>query len=436
MRPSSFRHMPAPSRLRWMASIAWICLLLAAGSGCALPMSCLLQQGPPVPSVVEEPPLLPVPFESQTSQVVQAGYVAADSELPELPPPAPGPSAHLSVDLPTVLRFVDEKNAQLARARAKIAEAEATASVAAHSCIPDALRHEQNRRAATEARLWQARAEAAQTCADLLQQAGSAYYDWLVARRAESIARELQRYEEKLVPNARAWAKEEPRTDVLLQGILTSLHARQQSVTKYHQQAEAAAGRLAYLMGVPDAILVPLESELMPIKLVALQSPAALLQQAESNGPGVHEYESLQATLEQALADAHCLQTGCRLTGRCTLCGRLEAIEAKIEQVRQTRADLAGKIEAGVREAHAEIVAGPGQIAEANRQAEQANHAYDRAEQLLNEFKKPDNINDVLGAIHGLESANFGRIDAVSTYNKAQVRLQVLLGLAGCHFCP
>jgi outer membrane protein TolC len=367
------------------------------------------------------------------SGLVRVSYVLAE---PDLPPPAAVPLKQVAVNLETVFRLTDEKNAQLARARAKVAEAEATAAVAEHSCVPDALRHEDHRRAATETRLWQARAEAAQTRAELLTQAGSTYFDWLAARRGELLTRDLIAREEKLLGRARALARDEKGANVLVESIQTTLRGHRQSALKLGQQAQSAAAKVAYLMGMPDAPLVPLDPDLIPVDLVPSQPLAALIQQAQSNGPGVAELQALEATIEQAIADARCLQAACRLTGRCTLCGRLQAAQAKLDQVRFARMDLAGKLEAGVRDANAEIVEGRAEMTETQEAVRHAQEAYTHADRRLADTVSSQTLGDAMGSIRGLEAAHLGNVQTVNAYDKAQVRLLVLLGLAGCHAAP
>src|SRR6516225_9069748 len=97
--------LPKSSRQRAVLFFAGICVLAPAGAGCMLPMSRLLEQGPPAPLSLpqDEAPPLRVPFESGDPHVVQTAYAAAE---PELPPPAPVPSHDVTVNLETVLRSV------------------------------------------------------------------------------------------------------------------------------------------------------------------------------------------------------------------------------------------------------------------------------------------------------------------------------------------
>jgi outer membrane protein TolC len=332
------------------------------------------------------------------------------------------------VSLELVLQLAQEQNASIGQARARVAEAEAAAAVADSSCVPNILRNEANRRTTTEAKVWQQRAELARTTHEVLQEAGSTYYDWLTARRGEAVARGLLAKEEKLLGRARALAKDEQAANVLVENIETVLAGRRQSIRKLHYQATAAAVKLAYLLNLGAVTLVPADADLVVIDLAPADQPVeALVEQVRSSGPGIVELTNLEAVIEKGIADARCMQKACDLTGRTAFCGRLDVARNRLDQVRLARIDLAGKLEAGVREAYAAIHDGLEEISMTRDQVRHAMEGNRLANVRLDDMVSSATISDVLQSIRGLESAHYGYLQAVSGHDKAQVRLHVVL---------
>lgn len=419
-----------PTRRAFVSRLGWLA-------------SCALFAGAPLAAA---PIVVPLEVVLSSPAVAQRGatriLAVADEDAPEiLPSPGSPPRAPVQptgevvaptrvvLTLDDVFRLADTRNARIAQARAAVEEAEANACVASHSCTPDFLRHEPQKRATTEAKLWQQRAELARVRSEVLQEAGSAYYDWLTALRGMTVAIELQGQEEKMLPYAQGLAKTDKPAIVLVESIRTRLSGRALAISRLRQQADAAAAKLAYLIGACATDLVAGEAELRPVDLAdATQPVEALVAQARSSGPGVPEMMQLERVIEQAIADARCLQRGCNLTGSCKLCGRLHAAQAKLEQARAAREDLQGRHEAGVREARSAILLGREQIVQANDQLRHARSAYNEANRYLPDPITDVKINNVLQATSGMDSAQSSYLQAVNSYNKAQVRLLILLG--------
>src|SRR5438445_347145 len=78
---------------------------------------------------------------------------------------------------------------------------------------------------------------------------------------------------------------------------------RRQAIARLHQQGNAAAAKLAYLLGLGSCVqLVPVEAALTPIDLVNPKPPTAnLVAQALANGPGIHEMQSMLTTMQAGL---------------------------------------------------------------------------------------------------------------------------------------
>ncbi len=422
-----FRLLPSLRRLACRLGAA---SLTAAVLGCTLPMSALLEQGPPgpcTPALALRPAAAPIP----PTPITQIAHF----EDPELPAPEP-----IVVDAPpsfdAVLMLADQKNAQIARARVSVAEAETAQAVAESSCLPDRLRQEAFRRSYAEAHTWQQRLELSKVRSEVLQDAGSTYVDWLAAVRGEAITLELQNYEQKLLKRAQALAKDEKSAQSLVESLDSMIAGRQQAAARLHQQADAAAEKLAYLLNSSHGVPVPVSAVLGPVDLADATQPAeALVGQSLTNGPGVQELLGLQAAVDRAVDRTRPLQIACNLTGSCKYCGRVKYVELKAEEVRVAREDQAGKLRLGVLEARSAIL-------RCSDQVRHAAEAYRLSNIRLDDMLTMATLGDVMQSIRLLKAAHFGYLQAVAAYDKAEVRLLVLLGLphrspaAGLTSCP
>jgi outer membrane protein TolC len=344
----------------------------------------------------------------------------------------------VSLSLAEVLRLADAGNAQIAQARARVDASIAADEVAGHSHLPNVLRKEAYRRTVAEAKVWQQRVELARVRSEVLQDAGNTYVDWLTALRGEAVAKELETYDEKLLTKARALAKDEKGARALLEGVETSLTGHKQARARLHQQAEGAAAKLAYLLNKGGK--VPLDSEIMePVDLVEVSVPVeTLILQAQQNGPGVQELRALEGVIATALADARCLHIACNLTGWCSICGRIQEAEARLREVHLAGEELSGKLEAGIREGRSAVLSGRDQIALGAEQIRHAVEGYRLSDLRLTDSISSQNLNAVQQSIRGLEASHLAYIQAVSAYNKAEVRLAILLGQggSGTHSAP
>jgi outer membrane protein TolC len=125
-----------------------------------------------------------------------------------------------------------------------------------------------------------------------------------------------------------------------------------------------------------------------------------------------------------------CIRVRWNLTEFLTAREERRITESRIEQARLTYDDLRGKLTAGVQESRDAILSGREQIGDAADQIKFAAASY----RLSNERQKMRAPNatlaEVLLAIHGLDTAHYNYLTAVNAYNKAQIRLLVLLGPA------
>ena len=315
-----------------------------------------------------------------------------------------------------------------------------------------------------ERKHWQQQGELSRISSEQLLQAAETYVDLLTARRGESVAQELEKNQRELLQRAKAQEKEGGK--VLSESVGAELAGTAQAEEKLHQQGDAASAKLAYLLGLdPEGPLVPVDEGLAPISVVdATPAVSALVGQALTNGPGVHELQGLLAAVDCGIAEMEgpkrflptldlCVGEGAFGAGpdasmvwdnrldvgvqvRWDLMELFKAkdekrlAESKRRQVELSYNDLRGKLTLGVVEAREAILSGRVQIEHASEQIRRASESY-----RLNDLRLKQNVGtvaDVVQSLRSLELAHFNYITSVSAYNKAQVRLLLLLGPAAC----
>jgi len=211
-------------------------------------------------------------------------------------------------------------------------------------------------------------------------------------------------------------------------------NGRPQLNLKAHQQGEDAAAALAYLIGMSDGLPVPLDGALEPIDLVDVSAPIdVLIRQAQENGPGVRELQGLAGSIQNSIAEARFAQCLCDRTGAATICGRLHMAQSQLQQANLALLDVQGKLRAGVEEAVAAILSGREQIASGASAIQHAAESYRLMDAILTEGpeaarRSNSTFSAVLSSIQQLNQAHANYLLAVSAYNKAQVRLLLLIG--------
>lgn len=312
---------------------------------------------------------------------------------------------------------------------------------------------------------WQQKGELSRVDNDTLLQAANTYIDLLTAQRSEGVARELEKYHRDLLKRAQATAPEGGK--VLAESVQAELRGILQTEARLNQQGDAASAKLAYLLGMdPLCPLVSVDETLAPIDLVDATAPTpVLVSRALADGPGVHELQGLLAVIDCGLADMSspkmflpkvelCMGEGAFAAGpdstltwvnrfdvgvqaRWDLTEMLKArdekriAESKRRQVQLNYDDLRAKLTLGVREAREAILSGRQQIEEASEQIRQASEAYRLSDLRLKQNAPGSSAAEVMQALRGLEEAHFNYINSVSAYNKAEIRLLLVLGPAG-----
>jgi outer membrane protein TolC len=311
---------------------------------------------------------------------------------------------------------------------------------------------------------WQNKAELTKVNTEVLQDAATTYIDLLTARRGEAVAAELEKLERSLLQHAEKVAREQKGATIQVESVRTALSSAEHTAARLREQGNAAAAKLAYLLGLPpDANLIPVDALLAPIELVDASPPTEdLVARALTQGPGVRELEGLLATVQGGIdrmsgprALLPTLQVnvgegafGAGPGGRMDFDNRLDVwlqarwdltrllsaqqerqqAHSQLRQVQLNYEDLRGKLTAGVREARGGILGGREQIGLAVEQLKHANETYRLSDRRLREKVEGSSVNEVLQTIRGLEQAHLNHITSISSHNKAQVRLLLLLG--------
>src|SRR5439155_19910734 len=321
------------------------------------------------------------------------------------------------------------------------------------------------RKVTAERKAWQQQGELSRITSETLLDAAGTYIDLLAARTGEMVACNLEKHVTDLLQETERLAKVEKGVQVELARVRAELNARQASVVKVREQASAASAKLVYLLGLDPAIeAVPVDANLFAVDLVDANQPTSeLVAQALANGPGIREMEGLLGLIQESIDRASGasrflpmfemrmaeggfgagpsdrmdwdnrwdlgLQARWNLAEFASLKERRQATQAKIHQAHLTYQDLRAKLTAGVQEARGAILSGREQIRLAEEQVKQARAAHELSERRL----KPPRVQgssptEVLLSLQSLGTAQLNYITALREYDKAQLRLMVLIG--------
>jgi outer membrane protein TolC len=338
------------------------------------------------------------PKSQEAAQTQKPGPVKADANT-------------LPIGLDTVLRLAENQNPQIAVARARLDEAYAESDLAAKKLLYP------KKKAEAEGKVYQQKVELAKVTSETLLDAGGTYMDWLAARSGEAIAGEQAQSIDKLLEDAKKLASAEEAARIEVMRIEADLAGRKESGAKLRAQGRAAAAKLIYLLGLdPATELQPLDRRLTPVELVNANRPVAeLVAQVLAQGPGIREMEELLAFVQQQ-ADRACGA------------GQRQVVEAKIEVVQLSYKELQAKLTLGVQEARETILGGKEQIRLGQEQIDKARRAYEISSERLSMRVPGSTHSEVLLSLQGLGMAQANHLNALRDYNKAQVRLMVLLG--------
>lgn len=328
------------------------------------------------------------------------------------------------------------------------------------------LRDAVYQKVSADRRLWQQRGEVTKITTETLLEAASTYVDLLAALAGEAVAKDLETSLEDLLKRATTLAKTEPGVEVEVARIRTDHGAQQQIRRKLREGAATASAKLVYLLGVdPAAELVPLDRQLTAFHLVDANVPVQeLVAQAQTVGPGIAEMQGLLHLIHENIEKSRgpgrfmpvlglsvaeggfgtgrgdhmdwdnrldlLVSARWNLTDLATRRERQRIAASKIQQAHLHYHDLLAKLAFGVREAHGTIHSARDQMELGEQQVKSAKDAYDRSMYRLTNKIKGSTSSEVLLAIRGQGGAYLGYLSAIREYDKAQIRLLLLLGQA------
>lgn len=460
----------------------------------------------PLPEYPNVPPTAQVATAAPpAAAVVPVPHTTTAPAVAAPPAPALAPPKELYITYDTIFHLAEQHNARVGVAREKLNESLISQEQRACAWLPNTYagiayyRHEggiQNengtlthsstqalmpalqlqseldfreavfRQIDNERKVWQQRAELSQVNSEVLLDAANTYVDLLTARRGQAVVRALQRDENRLLQRAEKLAKVEVSARSLVLAVQSSLRNREYNLSKLEQQARSASAKLVYLLGLPPGTtLVPADAVLAPVELVdASASPAALVNQAMTTGPGVRELEGVLSTIQNSIdaGENHRYLpnvllnvsegpfgagVGSSLTWdnrldigvqvRWNLSQFLEAdrsrrlARSRQEQVALTLDDTRGKLAAGVEDARETILASRQQIELAQSQLQSASESYRQINRRVEEGVEGTNPADLLTSLRVVEQAHFNHLSSIREHNKAQVRLLLFLGKPG-----
>ncbi len=429
--------------------------LMPTGCKFTMPMDRYLLNSPPVPGPLSSgwtPPLnvtRPPGSEADDSGVKPVSY---RTSTPETPSPIPDPLPPLSsvervtpVDFDVVMRRTFENNGDVLVARERVRESESALAAAVRSHIPQGMRKDTFKKPVAEATVWHRRAELRKVENEKLLDAANTYFDWLAAKRGESVARDLIQLDEKLLGRARKLVElgERP-AQVMVESAETALEGHRQALTNAHRLGQSAATKLALLMGLHGGTIGTTDKLSPTDRVEASGELEEMVHRSQSTGPGVLELQGLIASIQQGIEHARFAQRLCAMSEASRVCGyslvhapltcgRLQMAQSELQQARLALNELQGKLRAGVEEAHASILSGREQIVHAAATIKHAVETY-RLMDLRLSMENPDawarnhTYNGVLTAIQQVSQAQVQFLKAVAEYEKTQARLLLFLG--------
>jgi outer membrane protein TolC len=320
------------------------------------------------------------------------------------------------------------------------------------------------RKVDAERRVWQQKGELSKMTSETVLDASTTYVDLLAARAGEAIAVEAQANMDKLLDQAKKLASTDPGAKVEVERVAAEIAGQQQGTRKVRAGATGAAARLSYLLGVDPCLeLVLLDNRMVPFHLVDASRPVCdLVSQAQASGPGVREMEGLLALIHSSMEKASGpgrllpvfevrlaegafgagpgddsrwdnrldvnLQARWNLTDLFTARDRQRLAQAKVAQAHLSYDDLRGKLTMGVREAREASLSSAEDLPLARQQIDRAREAYKLSQFRLTEHIGNSSPSEVLLSIRALAAAQLNYLEAIRDYDKAQLRLMVLLG--------
>ena len=273
----------------------------------------------------------------------------------------------------------------------------------------------------------------------------------------EKHLRDLEERAEKMV-------RDQPAADVEVERVKAEILARRQTIARLQSQARGASYKLVYLLGLdPCTELIPVDTAPVPIALVDVgPCTDALVAQALTGGPGIQELSSLVNLVEDAVRRSRSaarfmptvevnlvegafgagpgssldydnrfdlgIHLRWNLTDLCYQNEKHRMASAQREQAHLAYQDLRAKLTAGVQEARESILSGKEQIDLGQKQIEHAEKARQRSKLRIDKLVPGATPTELMLALQSVGTAQAAHINAIREYDKAQLRLMLLVG--------
>jgi outer membrane protein TolC len=471
------------------------CLSLLSGCHQFRPGAILYPSRSGVPSVDRAAPIRPVVFQTE------------EKPLAVLPQPGLQGDHRLPINLDSVFRMAADQNVQIQLGREKLNEAFTEMALAEKKWLPDiyaglgyyrhegAIQDQDGRfihssfgslfagfevhgvldlknavyqKIQAERKIWQQRGELARINSETLLDASSTYMDLLAAQTGLSISLQTEELMTALLEKTKRMAKVEPESKLEVELVESELLSQKQITRELREGARSASVKLVRLLGLdPDAVLVAVDAQIVPLELVAGNlSEQELVGLAARNGPGVQELAGLLAliqstanksggmdqllpTFELRAAEGGfgagpgseldwgnrfdlAFQMRWNLTSALTAREQKCLLQSKVAQAQLGYRDLQEQLALGVRQAYSASMAGKERINLGRQYIQQREKVHELTQYRLQErFTLKGSPSEVLLSLRALSGARFTYLNTVRDYNKSQLRLLVLTGLNG-----
>jgi outer membrane protein TolC len=339
-------------------------------------------------------------------------------------------------------------------------------------------------------KVWQSQGELSKITYEQLLDASTTYIDFLAACSALAISMDLEIKIKPYYDNALRAYNMNMTADVIIEKnrIDSELKYQQRVQKELRGKIEALSAKLCYLLGLdPHTQLVPYDSQMVALNLVDTHQPTdSLVSQALSNGPGVREMEGILCVINSGVATAKGASRwapiigvqagegffGAGPSGVLDSANRFDlGLQAKwnisdlftgqkkhdlamnqICQANLAYQDLRSKLTLSVHEAKSTIDSIEGAFPISEELIKEMNVIVDKVKLVLDKGSKPMSADgmqpgsgqsgglqvtnsDVVTALHKVMDAQLDYVAMMREYDKAQLRLMVVLGVGAQSRC-
>ena len=326
------------------------------------------------------------------------------------------------------------------------------------------LRETAYQRIDAERKVWQQKGELSKLTSETLLDAAGTYVDVLAAGTSAVVSLESEKRLADLAVLTQTLAKIDPGLRIELVRVNSEIQGQKIMTRKLREGAANGSSKLTYLLGIdPKSDFLIVDRRLIAFELVDHNQPSeVLVDQAVARGPGVRELEGLLNLIEDARAKSNgpgrfmpifevVMAEGAfgagpgaqstwdnrwdlgvhvkwNLTEALTAREKRRLADTQTQQARLSYQDLRAKLALGVHEAREACLSAEEQMRLGELQIKSAEESYELSNTRFQENIKGRSSSEVLQAIRGLAGARLNYLQAVRDFDKAQLRLFVLVG--------